>query len=196
MKQTSTLLTLLVSFMLLQGCAGGLIVVAGTAVAVSSDERSVSEQLADDNLSLAALDKISELNLNHQKININLITNAGYLLIVGQVSSEAEKEMIEAKLNELTGIKEVYNQLRINKPITFSQQTKDSWITAKAKGQLTTHKDINSLQIKVVTEDSEIFLIGLVNSKAADAATNIASKIDGVKHVHRVFQLLPEKSEK
>lgn len=193
MKKQLALFSLLLSLILLSGCAGGLIVVAGTAVAVTSDERSLSTQIDDDNLALAALDKINELNLNNRNIRINLITNNGYLLIIGQVSSEAEKSQIEEKLNTLKGLKEVYNQLRINQPIGFTQQSKDSWITMKAKSQLTANAEVNSFQIKVVTEDAELFLIGRVDKKTADTATNITRKISGVKQVNRVFQIIPEK---
>lgn len=193
MKIKLALLPLLFSMLLLQGCAGGLIVVAGAAVAVSSDERSISTQIDDDNLSMAALDKINELPINFQEIRINFITNNGYLLIIGQVNNNAEKQMIGNKLANLKGVKQVYNQLRVSRPIGFTQQSKDSWITTKVKSQLTTHEDINSFKIKVVTENSELFLIGRVNKKTADTATNIGRKVSGVKRVNRVFQIIPEK---
>ena len=194
MKKKFWLLSLILSLVLLQGCAGGLIVVAGTAVAVTSDERSMSTQIDDDNLALAALDKINELPLNHRNIRINLITNNGYLLVIGQVNNHKQKTMIEKQLNTLKGAKQVYNQLRIKqRPIGFTQQSKDSWITTKAKSKLTAHDDVNSFQIKVVTEDGELFLIGRVSKKSADAATNVARTISGVKHVNRVFQIIPDK---
>jgi len=192
MKSTLTVLTLLTSLLFLQGCAGGLIVIAGTAVAVTSDERSISTQIEDDQLSLAALDKIKDLNIDHHNMRINLITNSGYLLVIGQVNSVAEKEMIETQLNTLTGVNAVYNQLRINRPIGFAQQSKDSWITTKVKSQLTANEHINVLQIKVVTEDGEVFLIGKVKHKSAEIATDIARKVSGVKYVRRVFQIIPE----
>ena len=102
--------------------------------------------------------------------------------------------MIEKQLNSLKEAKQVYNQLRIKShPIGFTQQAQDSWITTKAKSQLTAHDDINSFQIKVITEDAELFLIGRVDKKTADAATNLVRKISGVKHVNRVFQIAPNK---
>lgn len=193
MKKRLSLIPLLLSFFLLQGCAGGLIVIAGATVAVSSDERSIATQFADDNLALQALDKITELPINHRDVRINLIVNNGYLLMIGQVTDEAQKAQVEAQLSSLDGIKEIYNQLRINKPIGLTQQTKDSWITTKAKSILTAHDDINPFHIKVVTEDSELFLIGRVNAKTADTATNVTREIAGVKRVNRVFQVIEEK---
>lgn len=186
-------LFLLSLFVQLQGCAGGLIIVAGTAVAVTSDERSISQQLDDSKLSTDALDKINELNMNQQDIRINLIANSGYLLVIGQVSDQQTKNKIEKKLQTLENVKGVYNQLRINKPIGFTRQSKDSWLTTKVKSSLASHETVNPLKIKVVTEDAEVFLIGRVNKKMAKDATNVARKIDGVKQVNRVFQLIEDK---
>ncbi len=194
MKKNILLAALLLSFSLLQGCAGGLILVAGTAVAVTSDERSMATQIADDNLALAAHDKIIELPFDHRNIRINMIANDGYLLVIGQVNSEQQKSDIEVALKTLEEAKKVYNQLRINKPIRFTQQTKDTWITTKAKSQLTADENINPFKIKVVTEDAELFLIGSVDEKTADTATNVTRKISGVKQVNRVFQIIADKN--
>ena len=165
-------------FSQLQGCS------------VVSDERTLAEQFDDNALSTAALDKINELNLNHKNMRINLFSNSGYLLLVGQVIDQQNKDAIEKKLMTLAQAKGIYNQLRVAKPIGFAQQSKDSWITTKVKSQLTSHKTVNPLKIKVVTEDAEVFLIGRVDKKMANAATKITSKIAGVKQVNRVFQLI------
>lgn len=193
MKKLFYTFTLLSSLLLLQGCAAGLIVIAGTAVAVTSDERSLVTQMDDDKLAVAGIDKVNALNIDNKNIRINLITNNSYLLIIGQVSSEKDKRAIEAALKTLDDVKEVYNELRIKKPIGFTQQTKDSWITTKAKSQLTADDDVNSFQVKVITEDGELFLIGRVDKKTADTATNIARKIDGVKRVNRMLHIIPSK---
>jgi len=190
MKKLILTLFFISIFSQLQGCAGGLIVAAGTAVAVGSDERTIAEQLNDNALSTAALDKINELSLNDENIRINLFSNSGYLLLVGQVPDQQYKNKIENKLTTLPQAKGIYNQLRIAKPINFTQQSKDSWITTKVKSQLTSHETVNPLKIKVVTENSEVFLIGKVNRDMANAATNVTRKIDGVKQVNRVFQLI------
>ncbi len=174
----------------LQGCAGGLIVAAGTAVAVSSDERTLAEQLDDNALSAAALDKINELNISNEQMRIKLFSNSGYLLLVGQVSNQQYKDMIANKLATLSQAKGIYNQLRIAQPIGFAQQSKDSWITTKVKSQLTSNEKVNPLKIKVVTENSEVFLIGKVNREMANTATTLTRNIAGVKQVNRVFQLV------
>ena len=190
MKKILTSILLISTLSLTQGCAGGLIVIAGTAVAVSSDERSISEQLKDDSLSLTALDKINELKLISQDMRINLISNSGYILVIGQVSSQKISNQIEQKLNTIAEAEGVYNQLRIGRPIGFAQQSKDSWITTKVKSQLATHSEVDPLKIKVITENAEVFLIGRVAPDMSNFATDITRKVDGVKQVNRVFQII------
>lgn len=191
MKPVYQLIPFLFTLFLMQGCAGGLIAVAGTTVAVSSDERSLSQQIEDDNLSLKAIDKITVLAISDQDMRINVVTNNSNVLLIGQVSNQDLSNNIEYTVSRIEGVKRVYNQLRHKKPIGIIQQTKDSWLTTKVKSQLTGHDDINPLKIKVVTEDAEVFLIGQVTKEMSDDATNVARKVDGVKQVIRVFEIMP-----
>ncbi|KPU83421.1 transporter [Psychromonas sp. PRT-SC03] len=175
--------------MQLQGCAGGVIIAAGTAAYISSDERSLTSQFDDGKISSEALDAVNKLNIPRGNLRINFITNSGYLLVLGQVKSAQAKDDISLKLSKIKGVKEVYNQLRIKQPIDFTQQSKDAWITTKVKSEFTGDKQVNPLKIKVITEDGEVFLVAKIDRQMAKYATNIARNIDGVKKVNRVFQL-------
>ncbi len=126
-------------------------------------------------------------------MRINFISNSGYVLVVGQVENQGISNQIEQQLYTIKEAKGVYNQLRIMAPISFTQQTKDSWLTTKVKSQLTAHDEIDPLKIKVVTENAEVFLIGKVTREMADDATNVSRKVDGVEQVNRVFQFIEEK---
>jgi len=184
----------LLSLLLLQGCAGGFIFAAGTAVAVNGDERSISQQIDDDNLAVSAIDKVVTLDEYRHDMRINIVTNNGYLLLIGQVDTQTTSNKIESELGKLKGVKSVYNQLRVNKTIGAIQQTRDTWITTKVKSLLSNHDKIDLLKIKVVTENGEVFLIGQVTQAMSDYATGIARKVTGVKQVVRVFDLIPEKN--
>lgn len=193
MRTPFFIVTLLLSTLVLQGCAGGLIVAAGTAVAVSSDERSIAQLVKDDDLSEAAIDAIVASDAYSREIRINIVANNSYLLLIGQIDSQEHSNQIESLLNNIDGVAGVYNQLRVNQPISIVQQTQDTWLTTKVKSQLTGHDKINPLKIKVVTENAEVFLIGQVTKEMSDFATEITSNIDGVKQVVRVFEIIPAK---
>ena len=181
MKKFISILFFLSVFSLLQGCSN---------INLLSDERTMTEQFDDTTLSRAALSKVQELNISNNDMRINFVTNSGYLLVLGQIASQQDKDAIEGKLNTLIEIKGIYNQMRIRKPIDFAQQSRDSWITAQIKTKFTANKRINPFQIKVVTENSEVFLIAKINKEMANTATDIARNTAGVKQVNRVFQLV------
>ena len=188
------LFSILLAAFMLQSCAGGLIVAAGTAVAVSSDERSISQLVKDDDLSEKAIDAVIASKAYNDNIRINIIANNSYLLLIGQVDTQANSNEIENELNNVPGVVGVYNQLRINQPIGLIQKTKDSWLTTKVKSKLTSHDKINPLKIKVVTENGEVFLIGQVTQEMSDFATEVTSNVEGVQQVIRVFEIIPAKS--
>lgn len=165
---------------LLQGCSHGFL----------SDDRSLLRQVNDDNLSLQALDAINQVGLYHKEVRFNIITNNGYILVIGQVKNRISKQKIDKKLAAIKDAKGFYNELRVAKPIGFAQQSEDSWITARVKTKLARARDVNTFEIKVVTENQEVFLIGSVTKEVSDDATNITRKVSSVKQVNRVFQIV------
>ena len=53
-----------------------------------------------------------------------------------------------------------------------------------------------STQVKVLTENSVVYLLGVVDQQQAALAVGVASKIKGVKKVVKLFQDKPPKSPK
>jgi hypothetical protein len=53
-----------------------------------------------------------------------------------------------------------------------------------------TTKGIDSTHFKVVTENSEVFLMGLVTRDEAEKAVNLARHVSGVKKVIKVFEYI------
>lgn len=185
MKKFISALFIITLFSQLQACSGLL-----------SDDRTIAEQLDDNALSSAALDIVTELKIKEKDLRINFITNSGYILILGQAKTQAIKNQIGTRVQQIDKVKGVYNQLRIASPIGFEQIRQDTWITAKIKSLMSANNSINQFKIKVITENSEVFLIGKVNKEIANEASKIASEVQSVKKVHRVFQLTKTNIEK
>ncbi|KAF7788607.1 hypothetical protein PRUB_a1609 [Pseudoalteromonas rubra] len=181
---------ILCSVLLIQGCAAA--VVAGTAGAVTSanDRRTLGSQIDDNNIEIKgtlALKRIPAL-ANHA--NISLVSVNGHVLMVGQVSTTEMKQQAHSTLQGVQGIKQIYNQLRIGSNIGITTQTNDSWLTTKVKTKLIADDHIDGSNIKVVTENSEVFLMGLVNQTEAERAVDIARNVHGVQKVVKAFEIL------
>jgi hyperosmotically inducible periplasmic protein len=78
-----------------------------------------------------------------------------------------------------------------------SADTSDSWITTKAKLQLMTSDGIHVSAPNVDTVDGKVTLHGKVETAAEKTqAEAIVKKIDGVKSVNNLLQVVSEKDKK
>jgi hyperosmotically inducible periplasmic protein len=73
----------------------------------------------------------------------------------------------------------------------------DAWITAKTKTALMTTKGVSSTAINVDTVDGVVTLHGKINSAEEKARAEAeARKIDGVREVRNLLQVVPERQQK
>lgn len=121
---------------------------------------------------------------------INAASYEGYLLLVGQISSESLKKSLLEKIKQIKNVSQVYDQIQIKAPLSLSQVSKDTWLTAKVKSAFIASKKLRSTNIKVITEDSEVFLLGYLTKEQAQVATEIARNIQGVKQVIKGFHYI------
>ncbi|MCL1078601.1 BON domain-containing protein [Parashewanella spongiae] len=182
------LTAILLSLMLLQGCAGLIVAgVVGGAVMLN-DERPLKTQLGDTDADFtisAALAKHEDIK-NHT--HIRAITVNRKVLVIGQAPNERLKVKVIQIINELKLSDKIYDQIRIGSPTNFGTRSNDTWITTKVKGRMLNTDGLDITRIKVVTENSEVFLLGIIDKNQADIAADIARFTTGVKRVIKVFE--------
>ena len=66
----------------------------------------------------------------------------------------------------------------------------DDLLTTKVKSAMLFSEDFSSGRIKVVSENGEVFLLGLVTQAEAVKAVEITRQVSGVKKVIKVFEYL------
>lgn len=183
-------IVILLTILFLQGCAAA--VVAGTAGAVTAanDRRTLGSQIDDNNIEIKSSIAISEIERLHKFANINVISVNGIVLMIGQAPNQEMINEAQKAIEGIDGIRKIHNQIRIGSNIGMSTQTHDSWLTSKVKTQLLTTEDISSNNIKVITENGEVFLMGLVSNTEANTAVDVARNVSGVERVIKVFEYL------
>jgi len=134
--------------------------------------------------------------LNRQLPPGNRISTTSYngiVLLTGEVVSEAARRQAEAIARGIEPpVREVYNELVIGRPSPLSRQSNDAMITTKVKSALfqIKIKDFDPSRVKVVTDRSVVYLMGLVRRNEADAAADVASRVDGVRQVVTLFEYI------
>lgn len=193
MRQTvlhSLLLSILLAMMSLQGCAP--VIVAGTATGISlaSERRSAGAIVDDQNIELQAVNSLRGNDALTQRAHIVVTSYNGVVLLTGQAESTALQRQAVELVRDIPLVKRLHNEIRISAATTLKTRSHDTWLTTQIKSQLLRDEQLNGLQIKVVTENSQTFLMGLVTHKEAERAVSLARKIDGVESVIKVFEYL------
>lgn len=177
----------------LTGCVPAAFV-AGAAVggAVLYDQRSVSTIVKDRDITFQAQRKIdnalAERSKEHSRVVVATFNRV--VLLVGQVSDPALKEVAAQILQGNAAIKGVYNEIRVGRPITNEVCRHDTWLTSQVIAALTLAKGLHASQIKVVTEDGNVYLMGVLTRAQGQLAAETAQKVDGVKQIVKVFEYL------
>lgn len=189
MKQTKIAL-IIAAVITLQGCVAAAVVTVGTGVKVATDRRTVGNQIDDQTIVLNAYAKLKKHAEINDKTNIQLVSLNGKMLVVGQAPTEHLRDSVIKILTDIEGVNELYNQIRLTNTTSVLTKSHDVWLTSKVKVALLADDRVDGTNIKVVTENGEVFLMGLVTQQEADIAVNIARNISGVNRVIKAFEYI------
>jgi osmotically-inducible protein OsmY len=182
-------LVLLALLPLLHGCAPLIVggAVAGGAM-VANDRRTVGTITEDEGIELKAAERIRKVLKDSAHINVTSFNRM--LLITGEVPDAAARAEAERVGRAVEQVRGVYNETIVAGASSMTARSSDSIITSKVKGRFLDANKFNSIHVKVVTENSVVYLMGLVKKQEAADATEIARTTSGVQKVVRVFEYI------
>ncbi len=172
----------------LQACVGSFMAGAAVGGAVAYEGRNMDVIKQDMKIS-SSIDK--KFKSDPQMMKSSRIVTATYdgtVLLVGQTPYPHYKQQAEQMVKSIPGVKRVYNEIVISGPISAMTESSDAWITTKVKSHLIAAKGLDSAQIKVVTENGVVYLIGKVTHSQAKIATAAARNVSGVQKVVTLFE--------
>lgn len=176
------------SALLLQGCVAVAIGAAvGATAKTASDPRTIGTQVDDTTLDSRIGIKLKDNASDFANTRIIATSYNGSVLLTGQAKTQAQIDKATDMVLGVDGVVEVYTQIRLSEKIGGGTLTNDAWITTKVKSQLIANGDTKARNIKVVTENGEVFLMGIISRQDAKVATEVASKVAGVKLVVTAF---------
>jgi osmotically-inducible protein OsmY len=179
---------ILLSSFCLTSCTGLIVAGAATGAVASQDRRTLPTQLEDENIELKSMKALFENEAIWQETNIDVVSFNNIVLLLGQAPTAKLKQKATDTIKNIAKVSKVHNQIRIAAPISFMASRNDEFITTKVKTSMLFTSDFPSSKITVITENSEVFLMGLVTQAEADKAVGIARNISGVTKVIKVFE--------
>lgn len=179
---------LLAALSQLQGCATAVVAGTVTAVSAANDPRTLGTQIDDSSIEVKAMLELMKDDGLDKHTHLNVVSYNGAVLVVGQAPNKFLVDTAVNILKTIKGVKQVHNQIRLGTPVSFTTKTNDAWITTKVKTDLLTDDHVKGHDIKVVTENKVVYLMGLVSDEQGNKAAQIAASISGVEQVVKVFE--------
>ena len=182
------LIALLVIVSALTGCA--VAVVGGAAAGgalVGADRRTVGTQTEDGGIEVKVASRIND---KYPDAHINVTSYNRMVLLTGETTSSTARVEMEKIARAVENVRGIYNEIAVVGNSSMSARTNDSYITSKVKARFVDSGKFSAVHVKVVTESNVVYLMGLVNHKEADEATEIARTTSGVQKVVRLFEFL------
>lgn len=183
-------LALIVTLSSIQGCAVIAVGAGAAAAKVAHDRRTVGTQLDDKNAEGKVSFRWAENRRLKEETNLQVDIYNGVALVTGQAPDSGLISQAIAQVKEVEHVRKIHNQVRVGKPLGASSQAYDIWLANKVRAKLLTSENVPAMQIRVVVQNAEVFLMGRVNNQEATYAVDIARNVDGVTRVVRAFEIL------
>jgi len=170
----------------LNGCVP---VIAGGAAAgglAAADRRTSGAYVDDEGIEWKALTEIEKQLRN--KVHVNVTSFNRNVLLTGEALDEETKKQAESITKEIANVRNVTNEMQVGLASAVTDRSRDSYLTSLVKGKMYKENRFPPNYVKVVTEGSVVYLMGMVTRAEADDAVDIARSIDGVEKVVKVFE--------
>ena len=125
-----------------------------------------------------------------EKNNITVTSYNRNVLLTGEAVDAASKEAAEKAVRTVDNVRNITNEIMIDTKSTFSERNNDTYITSKVKARMVKENRFPSNYVKVVTEATTVFLLGIVTKQEAEDAVDIARSTSGVGKVVKVFEYI------
>jgi len=172
MRETISLPFLLVAMLalplsLMSGCAN---------TKGQTESRTPGNFIDDEAIETLVIRQIRKSDPGLKKAHLSAVSYNGIVLLLGQVDNEP--------------LKRKALEIEISGPISRVARSNDAWLTSKVKSRLIARRDIRGSRIKVVTENSVVYLMGLLTRDHAQKAVEVAQKVFGVQKIVKVFEYI------
>lgn len=177
----------------LSGCSNLISASREEPIREDQGSRTIGAYIEDEVIENKTLVNINKGSAVVKDSHISATSYNGILLLTGQIPHESAKQEAEQIAMQTRKVRKIHNELEISGPTSSIVRANDAYLTSRIKLQLLADESIEGSRIKVVTENSSTYLMGLVTENEADRAVNIIRTIPGVQRIVKVFEYIPHR---
>jgi osmotically-inducible protein OsmY len=173
----------------IHGCAAVVVGGAATGVMMADDRRKTGVYLEDEEIELRAMDRLRG-QFPEKTVSVSVTSFNHQVLLTGQVPDQETKTRVQEAIRVIPNVAKVYDETTVSGVTSLTSETNDASITTKVKARFVSSDKVASNHVKVVTEASVVYLMGLVTKEEGEEAAQIAASTKGATRVVKVFEYL------
>lgn len=174
-------------------CAPPLLIAGAAAVgagAVVSDRRTARVVVEDQKIESAATDSINSDQQLAKGVHVSVTSYNQVVLLTGQAPDDQAVNRIVRHVQGVGQVRNIHEHIERREPAGFRQRSRDTLTTSRVKSALLGEEGLSSLQVKVVTENDSVYLMGMVRRAEAERVSQVVQDVDGVRRVVLVFEYI------
>lgn len=165
-------------------------------IGVPTTERTLAQRVLDESIEHTARVNIYALD-EALRDNSRLGVDSFYseVLLTGEVPDANTKEEITKIVSSMPDVKNLYNRLSVSRPKGSSYTLHDGYITSKLKAKILANKQIHGSQIKVVTDDGVVYVLGKLTPSEQGRLIDIVDGTVGIKELVLLTTLVDDSGQ-
>lgn len=174
----------------LSACLPVIVTGVGAGVLMASDRRTSGTYVEDEEIELKIGNRVSEKF--GSQVHLNATSFNRKVLLTGEAPSAAVQAELKSLAAGVPNVVSVINEVQVAGASTLSSRSNDTVITSKVKARFVDANKFSANHVKVVTEASVVYLVGMVTQREADAAIEVTRTTAGVRKVVNVMEIISE----
>ena len=181
------IINLFVIFLLVNSCTI-VVSTAGSLVGnATTSTRGFSGTVEDTYLMSKIVSKITLMKLSNFS-NITVSVNNGKVLLAGNIENQEKRLELTKKVWWIDGVEEVYNELEIGPPISFSEKTEDFIFEAKIEKRLLFEPGIYTNNYSVDVVNGNVYVMGI--SSDIEEKTKVENFLNNMNDIKKLILLV------
>ena len=155
-----------------------------------ADRRTTESQITDEKLEWQTVLKTQDIE---GEFRANFVSYNQVVLITGQAPNQEIIDKIVNTVSNMESVKKAENYMIVGPENTIRGIANDTAITSNVISRVFANENENHslsvIHLKVFTEESVVYLMGILNQQEADSAIAVARSSRGVKKVIPLFDI-------
>lgn len=152
--------------------------------------RTFGEVIDDNSLRTRLEVNLEKLDPRFEFANVSVHSNAGIVLLVGQVPTIDLINQATQLLKDDPQVIAIHNHLTAEPNVSVGINANDRWLALKTRSRMFTASSFSSSNVEIVVEQGVVYLMGRVTEETANQAVELSTEVNGVQKVVMVMQII------